>query len=534
KEAQSIKNEMVAAREMFESAKSSNTVASYEAFLTKYPRSLHNTEAHRKLVIAAEKVALNSGLIVSMRDYINKYLVVQKSYLSSKELDEKKIAISKAIDVQLVKDNIKKDPKKVYQEYSNLWKAFNQLKSEVPQDYLPDLQSTLSYQSKICDLIFTQLKDANTSDKQKVLIDKITVDFPQLELYEQNKNVLITVLDNLNSSSGSVKLFNVDYIPNYFNNMSERDALIGRNFYQYKGNDYEALHNITYEEVTVANGQLNSVIKCFQNNNLDFSLNISNGNPKEISYFQNGKLVKTLYFLPNYKTYNYEFENGVNLTLQELDKKINEGNSYLKAGNYDMAISTFENAAKNDFPSTISQNTTLQKNISAAKSQKVAHLQKLEQERIAEEKKRKFEEEKLRAEYSKNICISGKFVCENSLADGVDWSESSPELYNLTYHKLASKYAVTKFNANGTAESGSGDRYGRGVDFDMYGFYTINGNTITIDWQDKYVGDDVLTIEGSEVDFSKKCLKVTKFRTKILVNGNGKRSGGEIFEVVEY
>lgn len=533
KEAQSIKNDMVAAREMFESTKFTNTVASYEAFLDKYPRSLHNTEAHRKLVFAAEKVALNSGVISSMKDYINRYLDVQKSYFSSKELDDKKISISKSIDNQLVKDNIKKDPKKVYQEYSNLWKAFNQLKNEVPQDYLPDLQSTISYQSKICDLIFTQLKDANTSDKQKVLVDKITIDFPQLDLYEKNKNILITVLENTNNSTGSVKLFNVGYMPHYFNNMSERDALIGRNFYQYKNTDFEALKNITYEEIGITNGQLNGVIKCFKNTDQDFSLNISNGNPKEISYYQNGKLVKTLYFLPNYKTYNYEFENGVNLTLQELDKKINEGNSYLKAGNYDMAISTFENAAKNDFPTTINQNTTLQKNISTAKSQKAAYLQKLEQERIAEEKKRKVEEEKLRVEYSKNICISGKFVCENSLADGVDWSES-PELYNLTYHKLASKYAVTKFNANGTAESGSGDRYGRGVDFDMYGFYTITGNTITIDWQDKYVGDDVLTIEGSEVDFSKKCLKVTKFRTKTWVNGNGKRSGGEIFEVFEY
>jgi hypothetical protein len=400
KEAQSIKNEMVAAREMFESTKSTNTVSSYEAFLAKYPRSLHNTEAHRKLVLAAEKLALSSGMITSMQDYIIRYLDIEKSYFSSKELDEKKIAISKAIDAQLIKDNIKKDPKKVYQEYSNLWKAFNQLKNEVPQDYLPDLQSTLSYQSKICDLIFTQLKDANTSDKQKVLVDKIAGDFPQLDLYEKNKNILITVLENTNNSTGSVKLFNVGYMPHYFNNMSERDALIGRNFYQYKNNDFEALQNIAYEEISLANGQLNGVVKCFQNNNLDLSLNLSNGDPKEISYHQNGKLVKTLYFLPNYKTYNYEFENGVNLTLQELDKKINEGNSFLKSGNYDQAISVFENAAKNDFPSTISQNTTLQKNITSAKTQKAAYIQKLEQERIATEKKR---EQERKAEEAKRI-----------------------------------------------------------------------------------------------------------------------------------
>ncbi len=416
KEAQVIKNEMVAAREMFESAKISNTVGSYETFLAKYPRSLHNTEVHKKLVIAAEKVALSSGSIVSMKDYIIKYLDLQKPYLNSKELEEKKIAISKAIDAQLVKDNIKKDPKKVYQEYSNLWKAFNKLKNEVSQDYLPEITNTLSFQPKICDLIFTQLKDANTNDKQKVLIDKITSDFPQLDLYEKDKNILVTVIENANNSSGSVKLFNVGYLPYYFNNMSERNALIGRSLYQYKNNDYQALKNITYEEIGIANGQLNGAVKCFQNSDLDFSLNIANGNPKEISYYQNGKLVKSLYFLPNYKTYEYEFENGVNLTLKSLDSKIEEGNNYLKSGNYDQAISIFENAAKNDYPSAISQNTTLQKSINTAKSQKSAYLQKLEQQRIAEEtkilqKQKEQEQERIKRE---NTVV---YIEEYELAD---------------------------------------------------------------------------------------------------------------------
>ena len=198
-----------------------------------------------------------------------------------------------------------------------------------------------------------------------------------------------------------------------------------------------------------------------------------------------------------------------------------------------MSLTTFENARKNNFPSTIAQNISLQKSIASAKSQKAAYIQKLEQERIAEERKRKIEAEKLRAEYSKSICISGKFVCQISMADGIDWSDS-PEMYNLTYHKLAIKYAVIKFNANGTAERGGGDKYGRGADFDMAGLYTIVGNTITIDWLDKYTGDDVLTIVGSEIDFSKKCLKTTKFKTKEWVNLYGKRMGGEIFENIEY
>ena len=52
-EAIKIKEEMVAARELFAKTKTENTVASYENYLSKFPRSLNNKEAHKLLTIAA-------------------------------------------------------------------------------------------------------------------------------------------------------------------------------------------------------------------------------------------------------------------------------------------------------------------------------------------------------------------------------------------------------------------------------------------------------------------------------------------------
>jgi len=402
KEAQSIKNEMVAARELFAKTKTDNTVAAYESFLEKYPRSLHNKEAHKLLTDAAEKVAVNSQNSTSMVNYMKTYLIPNAQFFNTTELDLRKSKISKAIDAQLIKENIKTDPKKTYDYYSNLWKSYINMRNQGLEPYLNHLEQTYGYLSKICDVLFVKVKEANTLEKQSSLIAKINSDFPSLDIYDATKNPIITTLENMQKGTGVVKLFNVGYLPHYFNNMSERDALIGRGFYTYKDSTYTSLKGITFEEISFANGVLNGISKAYKDDILDFAMNIGASGPKEISYYQNSKLVYITTFLPNYKEYSYEFDNGINLTLQALDQKINEGNSYLKSGNYDQAISIFENAAKNNFPSTISQNTSLQKNITSAKTQKAAYLQKLEQERIAAEKKR--EQERI-AEEAKRIQI---------------------------------------------------------------------------------------------------------------------------------
>jgi hypothetical protein len=391
-QAQKIKDDMVAARELFEKSKTENTVEAYENFLKTFPRSLHNREAHKKLVDAAEKRAIASLKSAEMVSYINMYLIPNTSYLSSNEIDVKKDNITNAVDKQIVKEHITADTKKAYENYSNLWKRFVQIHTEVPVNTFNNFTQTWTYRNKIADLLYPKIKEANTVDKQSQLIAKVNTDFPKFEYYEPEKNVLITVIEEATKSSGTVKLFNVGFLPFHFDYMSERDPLKGRNFYTYKNAPYQSLQNITSEDVTTTNGQLSGVSKAYNGSKLDFTVSMNPSSPKEVAYYQNGGLVKTLNFLSASKTYEYEFENGVNLSLKALDNINKEGNAYVQSGSYDLAISTFENALKNNYPVTVAQNTTLQKSLTNARTQKAIYVKKQEEIRLAEEKKRREEE----------------------------------------------------------------------------------------------------------------------------------------------
>ena len=347
-QAQKIKDEMVAARELFAKTKTDNTVAAYESFLEKYPRSLHNKEAHKLLTDAAEKVAVNSLNSTSMVNYMKTYLIPNASFFNTTELDLRKSKISKAIDAQLIKENIKTDPKKTYDYYSNLWKAYINMRNQGLEAYLNHLEQTYGYLNKICDILFVKVKEANTLEKQSTLIAKINLDFPSLDIYDATKNAIITTLENMQKGTGVVKLFNVGYLPHYFNNMSERNALIGRDYYTYKDSTYTSLKGITYEEISFANGTLNGISKAYIGNQLDLALNMSNNVGKDISYYQNGALVLSTFFPTNNIPYYYEYENGTNITLKVINDVLAQLNAvesnvkgYMKTKNYEQMAAEY-------------------------------------------------------------------------------------------------------------------------------------------------------------------------------------------------
>ena len=511
KEAEQIKSEMILARELFEKTKIENSVSSYENFLAKYPKSIHNTEAHKRLIDAAEKVALASASSTKMASYINSYIIPNTRFLTKSELGTKTTTITKAIDAQLIKENIKSDPKKTYEYYSNLWKSYVNIKSTVSNEYLGHLEQTHGYQIKICNQLFSKLKEANTLEKQTVLVSKIKSDFPNLDINDSNVNPIIVILENSNSGSGTLKLFNVGYLPHYFDNLSERDALIGRNFYSYLGQDYQSLNGITIEEISLLNSKLIGISKAYIGSKLDYVINVGSNGPKEISYYQNGSLVITTTFLPNFSEYSYEFANGVNLTLRDLDNKISEGKSILTSGNYDSAISLFEEALKNNYPSTITQNVSLQKNLSSAKTQKALYLKKQEEALIAEKRAKEAEENRLKSLYYQNVCISGNFVCN--------------EEEELSTSR--GRYDFILFYSNGTLKLGNSNNQGRDVKYNGYGWYEIRNDRIYIkdDTDDEYYFE----IYESKVVIDEKCRRVYTLRKQDMINYKGVNKGGQLY-----
>ena len=508
KDATVIKEEMVAARGLFEKSKIENSVSAYEKFLATYPRSLHNSDAHRRLIDASEKEALSSVNSGKMETYIKSYLIPNTSYLSKPELDIKKSNISKALDAQIIKENVLKDTKKTYEYYSNLWKSYVRIKSEISSDYLNTLDQTRAYQSKICDLLFAQLKEVGSEVKQKEFITKINIDFPGLNEVDPTLNPIFTVLSNSKNGTGLLKLFNVGYLPYYFENMSERNALIGRSSYNYRGSEYQSLRGITNEELTFSNGQLNGISKTFIGTQVDFTLNIGPSGPKEISYYQNGSLVKTTTFLPNNVEYSYEYKGNINLTLQELDERIKEGSAFLKNEDFDSALLIFERASNNTLPPTLPQNEALRKNL-----------------QVARVKKKEYEE-KTRREYSKNLCFLGKFVSESHIGSDLDWSSMPQSMYD----KVRFKYSVLQFNSNGTVQSGVYNSSTGYTEMNSdWGVFSYMNDMIVIDWNDPEMGTEKHQIIGSEIDYDGKCLKVYKFKAEVYYNYKNEKMGGEVY-----
>lgn len=459
-EAQKIKDEMVAARELFAKTKTENTVSAYESFLEKYPRSLHNKEAHKLLTDAAEKVAVNSLNSTSMVNYMKTYLIPNATFFNSTELDLRNSKISKAIDAQLIKENIKTDPKKTYDYYSNLWKAYNNMRKQGLEPYLNHLEQTYSYQSKICDVLFNKIKDANTQEKQSSLMSKINSDFPTLDIYDSIKNPLLTVLQYKEKGSGIVKLFNVGFLRYFFDNMSERDALIGRDFYTYKDSTYASLKGITYEEISFTNGFLNGVSKAYKGNQLDLALNMSNNVGKDISYYQNGSLVLSTFFRANELPYYYEYENGTNITLKVINDVLAQLNAvesnlkgYMKTKNYEQMVVEFKKVpvildpaiellSNNPIPKENGSNLLLSKGkvldglLITAQANKEADIKAAEQKQILanqkiqkqEEKKREAENARVKTLFKEACsceCCGKSFIRQNG------WFYHSGESYRL-------------------------------------------------------------------------------------------------------
>jgi hypothetical protein len=493
KDARVIKEEMVAARGLFEKSKIENSVSAYEKFLATYPRSLHNSDAHRRLIDASEKEALSSVNSGKMESYVKSYLIPNTSYLSKPELDIKKSNISKALDAQIIKENVLKDTKKTYEYYSNLWKSYVRIKSEISSDYLNSLDQTRAYQSKICDLLFAQLKEVGSEVKQKEFITKINIDFPGLNEVDPTLNPIFTVLSNTKNGTGLLKLFNAGYLPYYFENMSERNALIGRSNYNYRGSEYQSLRGITYEEITFTNGIFNGVSKCFIGTQLDFSMNIAANFPKEISYYQGGKLVMTTTFLQDHSEYSFEFENGDNLTLKELDVRLAEGNSYLKSGNHDQAINILQSCLSHNYPTTLPQIKSIQKSLTSAKSQKIAYEKKQEELRLAAEEQRRIQREKeeeerrrRESEKARNAAADHVFVMCDS--DGSPVTLSGQSFY-LTFYSSGQVIMLCGSDLkrainNGATKTGTWSFSGREI------WFTWSDGKRSEDWTlDSYSGN---------------------------------------------
>jgi hypothetical protein len=391
-----IKSEMQTAREMFEKSSITNTIESYEFFLQKFPKSLHSIDAEKRLLLAAEKLAIQSNSIDFMKKYILDYLVKFSIHFKNHEIEEKKRNIISAIDNQLIKENLKSVPNELYSEYSNLWKAFVKIKHEIPTAYSLDFPNIKSNYSKICDVIFSIIKETNTLEEQKLSIEKVISDFPEFAiqknaLKDMSSQYILSILNNLQNSTGNIKLFKVGYLEDCFK--TNRNLFLNEGnkaYFEYKNKSYAAFENVDSEEISINEGKLEGQSKCFSNHKMALSVNFSNNLPQEINYYLEDKIVNTCFFVSDRTryTYFYEFENGINLTLRDLELKIAKEQELLNKGIDEESVQRLQSLRSNKYPSIISQNKQLDKLLEKAKQLKDIEDKKKEAIQLAEQRKR--------------------------------------------------------------------------------------------------------------------------------------------------
>jgi hypothetical protein len=429
-QAVSMKKDMSDARELFKNACINNTVESYEDFLSNYPNSLHNKEAHLKLVDAAEKRALESRSSEKFVEYITKYLKPNAHYItelsleeknwsigksesdikfvSSQKLDDKNSRLTKALDELTIKELGALNSNIDYSAYSKMWKKYISLVDNKDiKPFLNSFSQTESYSDEICDVLFNTLKAANTKEKQKVWEEKTLSDFPKFDslpyMVSSNgkiiNNIFIRVLDLQKKGTGIIKLYDINFLKHHNPSIKTK--------YTFKDQTYECLSNINIEELNFSKGKLSDTYRAFRDNVIDFSITIKereNSYIRDISYYQNGKLVNTTYYPDDYNDYfnpyepgsklnlndySYEFENGINITLKGLEQKNKEGLELMKQGNYSDAWTILKKARENNIPKNISQNVALDKSILEAKKQVEKIENQQEEKRLADEKRRR-------------------------------------------------------------------------------------------------------------------------------------------------
>ncbi len=466
-EAQKIKDELEQARLAFDLAKTANNVNSYEGFLLKFPKSLFNIDAHVSLINAAEKMVLSSNNSGHIVQYINNYLYKYKDFLRDDSFSDK----NKYVMSELQKQIIKEHPRTDYAGYSEFWKRFQEVDNELTQssDFSPFGRT---YKQSISNLLFASLKECTSESKYNELKQSILNDFPGL----YSGSILIyEILDNSNKKEGSITLYNSNYLQySSIQNISKTKVRNSNNriakyslsdSYNYKGVMFGNFQNVTLEKLNFKENELDAPQEAFSSSEIIYKVVFENQHAKEENFYQNGKLVVTNSMNENNTIkYTYEFDNGRNITFENLDKKIKETDQLLKEKKYQEALDSYNELSKNNFPSDIEANIKLRDRITKCETANN------EQVRIAEEKKKQAIE-------SYVFSVTGNYISKDYEGP---ITLNGLYLYIILNKKNVILMAMGRSFSEAFSDAANGMRSGR----IKSGSYTYDQNYISVTWRD--------------------------------------------------
>jgi hypothetical protein len=390
-EANDIMAGMVEAREEFEKAKVANSEPVYKSYIDNYPKSIYRKQAVNLYVSLAFKNASAKNSLQELTNFNKSIFIPYEAMIWADSLEPQTERLITLIDKQIIKEN-DTDPKNKYVSYSKVWSVYQKVQAENSNLFannLYALEQCRTYEAKIADLVLLELSKLTTKQKQSEYLSKSEKDFvgyvDRSVSEEEQKNFIATVVEKSSTYSGAIKLFDQVFYRSYLNGSYEGVPLKNLLGYEYRGVRYSNFEQANYEELTLKNGQINS-LKLFKDKTILCSYTRLNDGNTEYAYYMGGKLARTNIFHPtDYdKSYYYEFDNGVNLSLKTLDQSIKKAEAEIAKKNFDLALDILQNECKNTYPATLAQNVKVKntlKNCNTLKAQELARLEQQEREK---------------------------------------------------------------------------------------------------------------------------------------------------------
>ncbi len=278
-----------------------------------------------------------------------------------------------------------------YNEISKNWKQFYSIKIIYP-DNLSNSYISDRFLILVSNFLFNKFKITNNEEDQKNLLDMISVDFK--DLYK--KDFILQILENSNNKFGSVSFYNKFIYPNYFNNKSTININPTKQV-KIKNNIFNIFQDIKKQIISFENNEFKGPIESINSNNIKYSAYISNKKLLEEKIFFNNELEFERNFNPTKNTFfEYEYENGINITIQELENKLKIAEKSFEDGQLNESIEQYSSILNNPYPNELPINIDIQNKLSLAQNAKIENDKK--EELAAIERQKKAEQQKIENE----------------------------------------------------------------------------------------------------------------------------------------
>jgi len=334
--AEEYQREMKSARVAYNKLREKGDLGDYIAYLEKYPDFKQS-----KLVIK-EGLSLvsNEQKTKNILRYYEGLFLQHGDILTTAEKKEIREKVNTLLENQLL---IQGGERSSYESLKSMWNNALHIRSQYKELYLGKILN--QKQSDIAHLFLEEFAKSESELQQKIINAKYVADFP--EFHPEGAALFLVPAVTYNKDfNGTITLKNQDFLSEYNEKSWEGDPLKEFCCGSVVGDK---------EELVLKEGGISSYKIWDKKSPVAYFERFTNS--RKFTRFTDGKLVEEdFYSYSSRKGYKYIYENGVNITLRDLDDKIDEVKKRLIQNDPRSAKSYIVNYCRNNFPENLSQN----------------------------------------------------------------------------------------------------------------------------------------------------------------------------------